>query len=80
MTTGAAPVGVAPVGVAAVPVVTATTPVTGTGMMGTSHATIGQKIKGTIKEAQGTITRNPSKKEEGRLLKQGIDPTKHTMA
>jgi hypothetical protein len=61
-------------------VATATTPVTGTGMMGTSHATIGQKIKGTIKEAQGTITRNPAKKEEGRLLKQGIDPTKHTMA
>jgi len=39
------------------------------------HATIGQKIKGTVKEGQGSLTHNPMKKEEGRLLKQGIDPT-----
>jgi hypothetical protein len=38
------------------------------------HATIGQKIKGTVKEVQGTLTHNQAKKEEGRLLKQGIAP------
>jgi hypothetical protein len=61
----------------------ATTATTGTGVMGTGaqrHATIGQKLKGTVKEVQGTLTHNPAKKEEGRLLKQGIDPTRHTMA
>jgi hypothetical protein len=42
---------------------------------GAHHATIGQKIKGTVKEVQGSLTHNPMKKEEGRLLKQGIDPT-----
>ncbi len=46
----------------------------GTGA-GAHHATIGQKIKGTVKEVQGSLTHNPMKKEEGRLLKQGIDPT-----
>jgi hypothetical protein len=49
-------------------------PGTGTGM-GAHHATIGQKVKGTVKEVQGTVTHNPMKKEEGRLLKQGIEPT-----
>jgi hypothetical protein len=44
------------------------------------HATIGQKIKGTMKEVTGTLTHNPVKKEEGRLLKQGIDPTRNTLA
>jgi hypothetical protein len=40
------------------------------------HATMGQKIKGTAKEVAGTITRNPAKKEEGRMLKHGVaDPT-----
>jgi hypothetical protein len=46
----------------------------GTGT-GAHHASIGQKIKGTVKEVQGALTHNPAKKEEGRLLKQGIDPT-----
>jgi hypothetical protein len=46
-----------------------------TGMTGAHHATIGQKIKGTVKEVQGSLTHNPMKKEEGRLLKQGIDTT-----
>ncbi|ELR25315.1 uncharacterized protein ACA1_290930 [Acanthamoeba castellanii str. Neff] len=46
-----------------------------TGMTGAHHATIGQKIKGTVKEVQGSLTHNPMKKEEGRLLKQGIEPT-----
>jgi hypothetical protein len=46
----------------------------GTGM-GAHHATIGQKVKGTVKEVQGTVTHNPMKKEEGRLLKQGIEPS-----
>jgi hypothetical protein len=49
-------------------------PATGTGM-GAHHATIGQKIKGTVKEVQGSLTHNPMKKEEGRLLKQGIEPS-----
>jgi hypothetical protein len=39
------------------------------------HSTVGQKIKGTAKEVAGTITRNPAKKEEGRMLKHGMaDP------
>ncbi|ELR23993.1 uncharacterized protein ACA1_143730 [Acanthamoeba castellanii str. Neff] len=39
------------------------------------HSTVGQKIKGTAKELAGTITRNPVKKEEGRMLKHGMaDP------
>merc|ERR1711879_885912 len=46
-----------------------------TGMTGAHHATMGQKIKGTVKEVQGSLTHNPMKKEEGRLLKQGIEPT-----
>jgi hypothetical protein len=69
--------------VSAVPVVPLATTTTGTGVMGTGaprHASIGQKLKGTVKEVQGTLTHNPAKKEEGRLLKQGIDPTRHTMA
>ena len=51
----------------------ATRIVHGTGT-GAHHATIGQKIKGTVKEVPGTLTHNPMKKEEGRLLKQGIEP------
>jgi hypothetical protein len=39
------------------------------------HVGIGQKIKGTMKEVQGAITRNPAKKEEGKLIKQGIEPS-----
>jgi hypothetical protein len=37
--------------------------------------TIGQKLKGTVKEISGAITRNPMKKEQGRLLRRGIQPT-----
>jgi hypothetical protein len=48
-------------------------PTTATGTMG--HATMGQKLKGTVKEVQGAVTHNPMKKEEGRLLKQGIEPS-----
>jgi hypothetical protein len=39
------------------------------------HATVGQKLKGAMKQMVGTITGDETKKEEGRLLKQGIDPT-----
>jgi hypothetical protein len=50
------------------------TSTSGTGAGARHHATIGQKIKGTVKEVQGTLTHNQAKKEEGRLLKQGIAP------
>jgi hypothetical protein len=39
-----------------------------------NKAGFGQKIKGAIKEVQGTITRNPAMKEEGKMLMQGVDP------
>jgi len=38
------------------------------------HATVGQKVKGTMKQMVGAITGNEAKKEEGKLLKQGIEP------
>jgi hypothetical protein len=38
-------------------------------------ATVGQKLKGTVKELSGAITRNPVKKEEGRMIKRGMAPT-----
>jgi hypothetical protein len=38
------------------------------------HATVGQKVKGTMKQVVGAITGNEAKKEEGKLLKQGIAP------
>jgi hypothetical protein len=47
---------------------------TGVGSSAGGTATIGQKIKGALKEVQGTITRNPAKKEEGKRLMHGIDP------
>jgi hypothetical protein len=37
-------------------------------------ASVGQKLKGALKEVQGTITRNPAKKEEGKMLMHGVDP------
>ena len=37
--------------------------------------TVGQKLKGTVKELSGAITRNPAKKEEGRMLKRGMATT-----
>jgi hypothetical protein len=40
-----------------------------------SHATMGQKLKGTMTQLMGSITGNEAKKEKGRLLKQGVDPT-----
>jgi hypothetical protein len=39
------------------------------------HAGVGQKLKGALKEVQGTITRNPAKKEEGKMLMHGTDST-----
>lgn len=39
-----------------------------------SHATLGQKLKGTMTQLMGSITGNEAKKEKGRLLKQGVDP------
>jgi hypothetical protein len=39
------------------------------------HVGIGQKLKGTMKEVQGAITRNPALKEEGKLMKQGASTT-----
>jgi hypothetical protein len=41
---------------------------------GTGHASVGQKLKGALKEVQGTVTRNPAKKEEGKMLMRGVDP------
>jgi hypothetical protein len=35
------------------------------------RGSIGQKIKGAMKEVQGTITRNPAMKEEGKKLMHG---------
>jgi len=52
-----------------------TTGTTGTG----HHATIGQKIKGTVKQVAGTLTGNQAKKEGGKMLRrEGIDPTAPT--
>ncbi len=39
-----------------------------------NRAGFGQKIKGAMKEVQGAITRNPAKKEEGKMIMQGVDP------
>jgi hypothetical protein len=38
-----------------------------------SHATLGQKLKGTMNQFVGTITGNEARKERGRLLKQGVE-------
>jgi hypothetical protein len=67
-----------PTGLAQPPQPVPTQPVPGGGI-GEQHASLGQKLRGTMKEVAGTVTRNPAKKEEGRLLKHGIDPTKNTM-
>jgi hypothetical protein len=45
---------------------------------GETHVGIGQKIKGAMKEVQGTITRNPAVKEEGRKLMHGETTTSTT--
>ena len=37
--------------------------------------TVGQKLKGTVKELSGAVTRNPAKEEEGRMLKRGMATT-----
>jgi len=37
-------------------------------------ASLGKKLKGVVKEMQGTITRSSTKKEEGRMIKHGVDP------
>jgi hypothetical protein len=42
-----------------------------------SHATLGMKIKGTMTQLMGSLTKNEAKKERGRLLKQGVDPSAH---
>jgi len=43
------------------------------------HSTIGQKIKGTVKQVAGTLTGNQAKKEGGKMLRrEGIDPTAPT--
>jgi len=48
-----------------------------TGTVG--HPTLGQKIKGTVKQVAGTLTGNQAKKEEGKMLRrEGIDPTAPT--
>jgi hypothetical protein len=38
------------------------------------RGSIGMKIKGAMKEVTGTITRNPAKVEEGKMLMHGVDP------
>jgi len=56
---------------------TGTRDITGTGSGG--HSTIGQKIKGTVKQVAGTLTGNQAKKEGGKMLRrEGIDPTAPT--
>jgi hypothetical protein len=45
---------------------------------GGRRGSIGMKIKGAVKEVAGTITRNPAKKEEGKMLMHGIDPATNT--
>jgi hypothetical protein len=42
------------------------------------RGSIGRKIKGAMKEVQGTITRNPAMKEEGKMLLHGVDPATAT--
>jgi hypothetical protein len=42
------------------------------------RGSIGRKIKGAMKEVQGTITRNPAMKEEGKMLLHGVDPATTT--
>jgi hypothetical protein len=44
------------------------------------RGSIGMKIKGAMKEVQGTITRNPAMKEEGKMLMHGVDPATATGA
>jgi hypothetical protein len=47
-----------------------------TGVETTMHhkASVGQKLRGAVKEVQGAVTRNPAKKEEGKMLMHGVDP------
>jgi hypothetical protein len=50
------------------------------GALGTTAATMphkptmGQKLKGAVKQLQGTVTGNELKKEEGKLISAGVDP------
>ncbi len=51
------------------------------GALGTTAATMaphkptmGQRLKGAVKQLQGTITGNELKKEEGKLIAEGVDP------
>jgi hypothetical protein len=45
---------------------------------GSRRGSITRKIKGAMKEVTGTITRNPAKVEEGKMLLHGIDPATAT--
>jgi hypothetical protein len=36
--------------------------------------TMGQRLKGAVKQLQGTVTGNELKKEEGKLISSGVDP------
>jgi hypothetical protein len=45
---------------------------------GSRRGSITRKIKGAVKEVTGTITRNPAKVEEGKMLLHGIDPATAT--
>ena len=51
------------------------------GALGTTAATMaphkptmGQRLKGAVKQLQGSITGNELKKEEGKLIAEGVDP------
>ncbi|ELR12127.1 uncharacterized protein ACA1_139890 [Acanthamoeba castellanii str. Neff] len=47
------------------------------GALGTTAAhkpTMGQRLKGAVKQLQGSITGNELKKEEGKLISEGVDP------
>lgn len=41
------------------------------------HSTLGQKVRGTIMEAAGTVSGNETKRQEGKALRHGLEPTTH---
>jgi len=45
----------------------------------TGHSTLGQKLKGTVKQVAGTLTGNQALKQEGKTLRrEGVDTTTPT--
>lgn len=60
--------------VAAAPVLGGTTMPLGAAAGPLHKPTMGQRLKGAVKEVQGHITNNPATIEEGKLLAAGVDP------